>query len=146
MGTGFGLQLRALDVGMDQRTWRAIRLQPMDILEVRQSRLRGPPPIPFALDDDHRSLRRIMLTADGIGAVTSIPLWGMNWIGSAGSGVILPFAWRLDDQTLPHGIQDDFSGVVEVQFLHQVFAVCLHSRQTQVQQIRHVLVRATFRK
>ena len=51
-----GLQLRAGDVRMDQWTWRTIRLEPVDTLQVSESRAGRPPAIPLALHDDRRSL------------------------------------------------------------------------------------------
>ena len=51
-----GLQLRAGDIRMDQWTWRTTRLEPVNTLQVSESRAGRPPAIPLALYHDHRSL------------------------------------------------------------------------------------------
>lgn len=53
---------------------------------------------------------------------------------------------RSHDESLPHGVEDDLGRVVKVQLLHEIGPVRLHRRQAEIEQIRHFLVRSTFRE
>src|ERR1700682_2136945 len=54
--------------------------------------------------------------------------------------------WRLLNDPLPHGVEHDVGGAVQIELLHQPAAVCFHGVETQAQKIRHFLVGFALRQ
>lgn len=55
-------------------------------------------------------------------------------------------AQLLSNEVLTHGIEHDFSGVVEVQLLHQIRAMALNRIKANVENSGYFLVRFSFRQ
>src|SRR3954452_9656345 len=53
---------------------------------------------------------------------------------------------RSDDDSLSDRVEHDLRRVMEVELHHHVRAVCLHSRQSEIEQARDLLVRSSFGK
>lgn len=50
----------------------------------------------------------------------------------------------LTNQPFPDGIKNDFSRIMDIQFLHQVGSVAFNGIRTEVEKYRHVFVRFSF--
>jgi hypothetical protein len=133
----------ARNVCVNELVWRSVWLEPMDIVQICEANVGGPPVGPIPLNSNEHLA--VCCHDSLIGVRRSHLILRKNAIRQRGEHRTRTTS-RSRDQPLADRIEHDLGSVMQIQLLHQIGAMCLYGREAQIQKRCDFLVRAAFRQ